>query len=57
MANKEQAQQERQRIITQISNDDLLIELIKRGFGEIHIKIQDSKFILIEYNFKTKPQN
>lgn len=43
------------RIIKQLQNDNLVKELILRGFGEITIKIQDKRFILIEHKFKTKP--
>jgi len=44
------------RIVKQLQSDNLVKELILRGYGEITIKIQDSKFILIEHNFKTRPQ-
>ncbi len=44
------------KIIKQLQTDILAKELILRGYGEITIKIQDSKFILIEHNFRTKPQ-
>ncbi len=44
------------RITKQLQNDNLVKELILRGFGEIIIKIQDGKFILIETTFKSRPQ-
>lgn len=50
------AEEQIKRIKKQLDTDCLTKELIERGFGEIILRINDGKFILIENHFKSKPQ-
>ena len=52
----QQIQQEIHRLLDLVEKDSLTQEIFQRGFGEINIKIQNSKTVLIEHNFKKKPQ-
>ena len=52
----QQIQQEIHRLLDLVEKDSLTQEIFQRGFGEINIKIQNSKAVLIEHNFKKKPQ-
>jgi hypothetical protein len=52
----EKEQVELENILLEIKSNENLLNIIKSGFGEISLKIQDHKLVLIEYSIKVKPQ-